>query len=60
MTRSEICAVRAVWHDETTHLKLRFRRDKALKVRDSYSGKLDSMRDDRDSWRSRYNDGRKK
>ena len=33
-------------------------RDKAYKVRDSYSNKLDDMRGDRDSWRSRYNDAK--
>ena len=29
-------------------------RDKAYNVRDSYSNKLNDMRGDRDSWRSRY------
>lgn len=33
-------------------------RDRAYKVRDSYSSKLDDMRGDRDSWRSRYNDAK--
>ena len=32
MARGEIRAVSAVWHDETTHLKIRFRRDEALQV----------------------------
>ena len=58
--------VRFAWcnHDKDDYIEESIRalkeRDQALKVRDSYSGKLDSMRDDRDSWRSRYNDARNK